>query len=189
MFGIDMGPSRGEEGATTALTGESGFAGATGEGLLSNSSALMNALLSGNQAEIAKLLAPQIGAVSKQANEKTQTNATFGARSGGTNASNQNTMDSARASVNDMISSLTSGAIGTAASTGTNLLNSSMSGYNDVFKQNQIMQQQRASKWDDIFKDASAVAGGFAGGFGNLDTAGGSTGGEQFKNFFAGYGG
>ena len=30
---------------------------------------------------------------------------------------------------------------------------------------------------------------GLAGGFGNLDTAGGSTGGEQVKNFFTGFGG
>ena len=75
MFGIDMGPSSGEYGATNALTGESGFAGSMGEGLISNSSALINGLLSGNQSDIAKLLAPQIGAISKQANEKTQTNA------------------------------------------------------------------------------------------------------------------
>ena len=149
IFGIDMGPSGGEIGATNALTGESGFAGSVGEGLLSNSSAIMNALMSGNEAQISKLLAPQISAVSKQANEKTQTNAQFGSRSGGTNASNQNTMDTARSSVNDMISSLTGSAISGAANTGTNLLNSSMAGYNDVFNQNVTEQEQRASKVND----------------------------------------
>ena len=41
-----------------------------------------------------------------------------------------------------MISSLTSGAIGAGASTGAGLLNSSMSGYNDVFSQNNTEQQQ-----------------------------------------------
>ena len=162
-FGIDMGPSSGEIGATGALTGESGFAGSVGEGLLSNSSAIMNALLSGNQAQISQLLAPQISAVAKQANQKTQTNAEFGSRSGGTNASNQNTMDTARASVNDMISSLTGGAISGAASTGTNLLNSSITANNDVFSKNQAEQKQRASQWSDLFSSIGDTAGGIAG--------------------------
>lgn len=152
-----MGPSGGETGATNALTGESGFAGSVGEGLLSNSSALINGLLSGNQADIAKLLAPQIGAISKQANEKTQTNAEFGSRSGGTNASNQNTMDTARSSVNDMISSLTGSAMGEGATLGGNLLGQSMSGYNNVFDQSLTEQQQKAAQWNDIFKSIAAV--------------------------------
>jgi hypothetical protein len=158
MFGIDVGPSSGETGATSALTGESGFAGSVGQGLLSNSSGFMNALLSGDQGKIAELLAPQIGNISKQANQKTQTNAEFGSRSGGTNASNQNTMDTARSSVNDMISSLTGSAISGAASTGTNLLDLSMAGYNDVFNQNATEQQQRASKVNDIWGSSAAVA-------------------------------
>ena len=182
FFGIDMGPSGGEYGATNALTGESGFSGSVGEGLLSNSSALINGLLSGNQADIAKLLAPQIGAISKQANEKTQTNATFGARSGGTNASNQNTMDTARSSVNDMISSLTSGAIGEGASLGSNLLNSSMNGYNDVFKQNQVEQQQRLAKFNDIINSSASTA---AGVFGMIPGGPGSFG-DVASNFAGG---
>jgi hypothetical protein len=164
FFGVDMGPSGGETGATNALTGESGFSGSVGEGLLSNSSALINGLLSGNQSDIAKLLAPQIGAISKQANEKTQTNATFGARSGGTNASNQNTMDTARSSVNDMISSLTSGAIGQGASLGSNLLGQSMSGYNDVFNQNNTEQQQRLAQFNDLISGIGSTAAGAASG-------------------------
>lgn len=165
-FGIDYGPSSGELGATTALTGESGFAGTVGEGLLSNSSAFVNALLSGDQGKIAELLAPQIGAISKQANEKTQTNAQFGSRSGGVNASNQNTMDTARAGVNDMVSKLTSGAVDEGLSAGSNLLSSSMSGYSDVFSQNLQEQNQRAQKWNDLFnsfgKTAGAVGGAMA---------------------------
>lgn len=176
-----MGPSSGEYGATNALTGESGFAGSMGEGLLSNSSALINGLLSGNQSDIAKLLAPQIGAISKQANEKTQTNATFGARSGGTNASNQNTMDTARSSVNDMISSLTGSAMSSGASLGSNLLSQSMSGYNNVFSQNNTEQQQRLAQINDIFNSSAAVASmgvGAAGGV--MATPAGATGGEQW---------
>ena len=176
-----MGPSSGEYGATNALTGESGFAGSMGEGLLSNSSALINGLLSGNQSDIAKLLAPQIGAISKQANEKTQKNSEFAERSGGTNASNQNTMDTARSSVNDMISSLTGNAMGAGASLGSNLLGQSMSGYNDVFSQNNTEQQQRLAKINDIFNSSAAVASmgvGAAGGV--MATPTGATGGEQW---------
>ena len=153
-----MGPSSGEYGATNALTGESGFAGSMGEGLLSNSSALINGLLSGNQSDIAQLLAPQIGAISKQANEKIQKNSEFAERSGGINASNQNTMDTARSSVNDMISSLTGGAMSSGASLGSNLLGQSMSGYNDVFSQNNTEQQQRLAQMNDIFSSAGTVA-------------------------------
>jgi hypothetical protein len=118
----------------------------------------MSALMSGNQAQIAKMLAPQINAISKQANEKTQTNSQFGTRSGGTNASNQNTMDAARAGVNDMTSKLTSDAVRGAASTGTNLLNSSMAGNNDVFNQNVTEQQQRASNVNDEWGSYSSIA-------------------------------
>ena len=163
MFGVDMGPSSGEIGATGAETGEAGFSGSVGEGLLSNSSAIMNALLSGDQAKISQLLAPQISAVAKQANQKTQTNAEFGSRSGGTNASNQSTMDTARSSVNDMVAELTKGSISGAASTGSGLLSTSMSGYGDVFSQNEAEQKQRASQWDDIMTGISGTLGSVAG--------------------------
>ena len=158
-----MSPSQGEYGATNALTGESGFAGSVGEGLLSNSSAFVNALLSGNQAQIGQLLAPQISGIAKQANEKTLANAQFGNRSGGTNASNQTTMDTARSSVNDMVSSLTSGALNAGLTTGSNLLNSSMSGYNDVFSQNLTEQQQRLAKFNDIISSIAQTVGAVAG--------------------------
>lgn len=118
--------------------------------------------MSGNQADISKLLAPQISAISKQANEKTQTNAEFGSRSGGTNASNQSTMDTARAGVNDLTSNLTSGAIGEGLSAGSGLLSTGMGGFEGVFNQNNTEQNQRANKWNDIFKSIEAVAGGVA---------------------------
>lgn len=167
-FGIDMGPSSGETGATNSLNGEAGFAGSVGKGLLSDSSALISALLSGDPGKIAKFLAPQISEISKRANEKTQTNAQFAGRSGGVNASNQNTMDQARAGVNDLISGLTSSAIGEGASLGSNLLGQSMGGLNDVFGMENTMQNQRAAKWDDIMKSVMSVAGGVAGGAGKL---------------------
>jgi hypothetical protein len=180
FFGVNMGPSQGEYGATNALTGQSGFAGSVGQGLVSGSSGILNAILSGNQAEISKLLAPQIGSISKQANEATQTRAQFGTRSGGTNAANQNVMDTSRSSINDMISQLTSGAIGQASSLGSNLLNTSQKGYEDVFSQNQIEQQQRLAKFNDIINSSAQAASmgvGAAAGVG-ATPSGTSTGGQ-----------
>lgn len=184
MFGIDVGPSSGELGATKELTGESGFAGAVGEGLIGDSSAFIEALLSGNQGKIAELLAPQTSEIAKRANQKTQTNAQFGSRSGGTNASNQNTMDQARSSVNDMVSKLTGSAIGEGASLGSDLLGKSMSGYNDVFQQNAQEQAQRAAMWDDIFKSSAQAAGAVGGMF-----PASSTFGKDLSSFGAEFGG
>lgn len=171
MFGIDFGPSTGETGATNALTGESAFSGTQGEGLVSQDSALISAILSGNQAKIGQLLAPQISNVAKNANQKTQTNAEFGTRSGGTNASNQNTMDTARSTVNDLISNLTNGAMGAAGSLGSSLLGQSMKGYGAVFDQNLAMQNQQASKWNDLGSGIASLA---EAGFGLIPTGGGS---------------
>lgn len=184
MFGVDMGPSSGETGATNSLNGLSGFAGSVGKGLLSDSSAFISALLSGDPGKISKILAPEISGISKQANEKTQTNAQFAGRSGGVNASNQNTMDAVRAGVNDLISGLTKSAIGAGASLGSNLLGKSMSGYNDVFSQNLTEQQQRAAKWNDIMSSIGQTAGAIGGMF-----PAGSSFGKDLSSFGSEFGG
>jgi hypothetical protein len=152
MFGIDMGPSSGEQGATNALTGASGFATSQGENLLTNSSDLINALLRGDTAKISQLLAPQISAIQGQGQQAKATSSQFGTRSGGQASYGQTIDDKSRAAVNDMVSNLTSGAIGEGASLGSNLLGQGMGGYTNVFGQQQEMQQQRASKWNDLFK-------------------------------------
>jgi hypothetical protein len=72
------------------------------------------------------------------------------------------------------------------SNTGQNLLSTGVSGFGAAFNESNTMQKQRSSEWNDIFKSISGIAGGVAGGVGNLDTTGGSTGMEQFKNFFSG---
>lgn len=121
-------------GQNSALGGDIGGAGqiagfgtSLGEGDLGTASSFYNDILSGNQAKIAQLLAPQIGGIAKQAQQKTATNAQFGDRSGGTNASNQSTMDTARSSVNDLISNLTSGAASGLAGIGQSALSTGLS--------------------------------------------------------------
>jgi len=50
------------------------------------------------------------------------------------------------------------------------------------------IQQEQAQEEADIAGGITSLATGALGGFGNLDMTGGSTGKEQFQNFFAGFG-
>lgn len=158
MFGVGMGPSEGEKGATNTLQGYSGFAGSQGENLLSNSSAFINALLSGDSAKISQLLAPQISAIQGQGNQAKKTLSEFGTRSGGVTSQAGMIDDKSRAAVNDLISSLTRGSISEGASLGSNLLGQGMSGITNVFNMDNIMHDQNAAKWNDIFKSAASFA-------------------------------
>lgn len=170
MFGIDMGPSQGEQGATNTLQGYSGFAGSQGENLIGNSSAFINALLSGDSAKISQLLAPQISAIQGQGNQAKKTLSEFGTRSGGVTSQAGMIDDKSRASINDMISQLTGSAVGQGANLGSHLLNMGMTGFNDVFNQQAYMQKQRAAKWNDLGQSIASVA---EAGFGAIPGAAG----------------
>jgi hypothetical protein len=99
-----------------------GFGTAVGEGDIGNASAFYNTLLAGNPAETAKLLAPQISEITGQGQQRKQTMAEFGTRSGGNNAAAQTLDDKTRGNIDDMISKLTGQAAGGAASLGTSTL-------------------------------------------------------------------
>lgn len=60
---------------------------------------------------------------------------------------------------------------------------------NQAFNQSQTIQQERASQANDIVGSAAGIAGMAMGGFGNLDTTGSSSFGEQVGNFMSGFGG
>ena len=103
-----------------------GFGTATGEGAVQTGLGFEEGLLSGNQAEEARLLAPEISGIQKRGQQQIQTSGEFGNRSGGTNASAQNNIDTQRAQVNDMVSNLTKGAAENVTQTGENLLNTGL---------------------------------------------------------------
>jgi hypothetical protein len=103
-----------------------GFGTSVGEGDISAASGFEEGLLSGNGAEEAKLLAPEISNVQKQGQQQINTAAQFGDRSGGTNASAQNNIDTQRANVNNMVSQLTGGAATTLGNLGTSTLNTGL---------------------------------------------------------------
>ena len=103
-----------------------GFGTATGEGAVQTGLGFEEGILSGDQAEQARLLAPEISGIQKRGQEQIQTAGEFGNRSGGTNASAQNNIDTQRSQVNDMVSKLTGEAAGAVTNTGENLLNTGL---------------------------------------------------------------
>ena len=84
-----------------------GYGTTKGEGLTTAAGDFFTGLLSGNPAQTAKLLAPQIKAQQDQAQQMKNTSAQFANRSGGTNARNQSIDDATRGKISSMISDLT----------------------------------------------------------------------------------
>jgi hypothetical protein len=94
---------------------------ATGQGLgdVGSAAAFWQNILSGGGT---KALAPQISGIQQQGQQKLQTLDQFGNRSGGTAAEAATTADTTRASINDLIASLTGSAATNLGSIGSNLL-------------------------------------------------------------------
>ena len=114
-----------------------GFGQSLGEGDLQNASGFYNDILSGNSAKQAAVLAPEISDIQKQGQQQIATAGQFGNRSGGTNASAQNNIDTQRGQVSNMISSLTGGAASGLASIGQNALNTGLAANNQQAGQSQ----------------------------------------------------
>jgi len=102
------------------------FGTATGEGAVQSGLGFEEGILSGNQAEQAQLLAPEIQNIQKQGQQQIQTAGEFGNRSGGVNASAQNNIDSQRSQVNNMVSQLTGQAAGAVMNEGNQMLNTGL---------------------------------------------------------------
>lgn len=139
------------------------FSTGTGEGDVGNASAFYNTLLSGDPAAEAKLLAPEIKTIQDQGQQKINTTAEFGNRSGGTNAGNQTTMDTSRANVDDMISKLTGQAAAGDASLGENLLNT---GLNANQLQDEESQQKLNNEQQSLL--GGVISKGVTGGLGKI---------------------
>ncbi len=90
-----------------------------GEGDISQASNFYKGLLSGNPQEIGQLLGPQFSDIQQQGQQQIQNQAEFTNRSGGTNAANQQNIDTQRQGVQQLISQLTGGAAGALTGIGT----------------------------------------------------------------------
>jgi hypothetical protein len=168
MFGIGMGASTQEKQAYGNLNNLAGFDSSHGQGDVSLGEDWMRGILSGDPAKISKLLGPQIAGIKNRSQQKLQTASQFGDRSGGTNAGLQQTGDDIDSQINDMIATLTKGAIGGITSLGTDLVGQGAQNYGQAFGEAKTMQDQELARWNDIFKSISDTASGAltGGGFG-----------------------
>lgn len=162
-FGLDMGPSGQETANYNALFGSSGFATGEGEGDITSSDSFLKAILSGNNAQIMQLLAPQVNSAKTSAQNQKMSNSQFGNRSGGVTSSNNAINDSTRSAITGMVGGLTGTAASSLGSQGAGLLGMGMSGHQAGFGEAQTMQGQRASQWNDLFNSIASTAGAVAG--------------------------
>lgn len=142
-----------------------GFGTAVGKGDITNASDFYNKLLAGNPAETAKLLAPQIGDITGQAQQQKNTIAQFGTRSGGNNSQAQTIDDATRKNIDDMISRLTGGAAAGDASLGTSTLGLGLSA-NELQQreaQQKLQNQQNSILGGLITRGVNAAAGAIPG--------------------------
>jgi len=139
-----------------------------GEGDLTQASNFFSGLLSGDPSKIGQILGPQLSDIQKQGQQQIQTNAQFGNRSGGTNASNQQNMDSQRQQVEQLIAQLTGSAASGLTGIGQNALSTGLNA-NEV--QEAESQQRLANIQNSIFGQAISSGVGAAEGAG-LDAIG-----------------
>ena len=99
-----------------------GFATNLGEKSLSDSAKFSSDILSGDPSKITKALGPEIKTIQDQTQQNKNQTAQFGNRSGGNNAKIQTSGDTARASVNDLVSSLLGKSADTLANIGSSFL-------------------------------------------------------------------
>ena len=110
LGGIFTGSNPTLEGDQNQPGGIAGFGTSVGEGDINAASGFDQTLLQGNPAETAKLLAPQIGAITGQGQQQKNKLAQFGNRSGGNNSAAQTIDDTTRGSIDNMVSQLTGSA-------------------------------------------------------------------------------
>lgn len=151
-----------------------GFGQTLGEGDLTNASNFYNDILSGDSAKQASVLAPEISNIQKQGQQQINTAAQFGNRSGGTNAAEQNNIDTQRGQVSNLVSGLMGKSASGLASIGQGALNTGLS----ANQLNAAESEQRMKNWQDsILGKGLSTGAQFAetGGLGAL--AGGMPGG------------
>jgi hypothetical protein len=163
LSGIFAGSNPTLDGAINQSGNIAGFGTAVGEGDITNASNFDNALLAGDPAKTAQMLAPQISNITGQGQQQKSTIAQFGNRSGGNNSKAQTIDDSTRGNIDNMVSQLTGNAANNLGSLGTSTLGI---GLNANQVQEQESQQKLKNQQDSIFGQ------GIASGVGSLEGAG-----------------
>ena len=161
LGGLFTGNNSTEEGDVNNAGNVAGFGIGTGEGAVSTGLGFEEGLLSGNQSEEGKLLAPEIQNIQQQGQQQIQTAGEFGNRSGGTNAAAQNNIDTQRANVNDLIAKLTGSAASGVTSAGESLLSTGLTASQ---QQAQEAQQEMENQQNSLLSNT------IGGAVGNLET-------------------
>jgi hypothetical protein len=170
-----MGVSGDQKQQYADLTSAGGFATGEGEGDISASDKFFKDILSGDSTKTAQALAPQIGAAKTSAQQQTATDAQFGNRGGGTNASSAAANDRVHSDITGLVGETTGKAASTLGSEGGGLLSTGIGAATTGFDEASKMQQQKEAKFNDIINSSVAVAAApFTGGASLSGLAGGT---------------
>jgi len=137
----------------------------TGEGAVNAAQGYYGGILSGNPEDIAKTLAPEISAGAQQVQQQAATNAQFGNRGGGTNASTQGAQSNERGNIINLIGQEQQNAAGAEAGLGTNLLSQATGNITSEAGLAAANQQRQTADVGGIAQGAAEIASGVAGGF------------------------
>ena len=155
IFGLVSGdPAKAQEGQLSSL---GGYETGVGEGLTTAGAGFEEGILSGDPSKMATALAPEISGGQQRVQQAAKTNAEFGNRGGGTNASTQNAEAAERGNIINLEGGLQSGAAGTALSTGGGLLGKASSDINDVAGLKTAQQQREQADVGGIIQGAGQI--------------------------------
>jgi hypothetical protein len=162
IFDLAAGDPAAKEQAQFGALGD--YSTGTGEALTTAGAGEELGILSGDPTKIAQVEAPAINAGQGQVEQQMLTNANFGNRGGGTNASTQNAEGANRANIIDLTGNLIGNTAGAAVGQGTGLLSQAGS---DIGNEAQLAEQRRSQVNQDvggIATGAAEIASGLFGG-------------------------
>ena len=180
---FDLGAGNPVQGEQNQFGSLAGYQTGVGEGLITPAAQYEESILSGDPTKTAQAMAPEISATQQQTQQFKNQAAEFSPRSGGTAASVANADTSGRSNLIDLLGKEQSGAASTSLSAGSGLLDSASNNLGNEANLAQNWRNQQTSDINGVAQGAAEIA---MGGFGNLDTTGGSTGMEQAGNFLSG---
>lgn len=139
-----------------------GFATGTGEKNISTASNFWNSIVGGDATKQAQVLAPEISAAKKSAQQDTKSTTEMGSRSGGTAATNATAKDKVRSDVTDLLGKLTEGSVSGLASSGSDLLKQGQQAFGT---QTELSEQQMEDWSNSILGLGITKGAGFGEGF------------------------
>jgi len=179
IFDLTQGdPTKQEEGQLGDL---STFTSNTGQGAINAGNTFEQGILSGDPATIARTLAPEISTGAQEVQQQAKTNAEFGNRGGGTNASTQAAQSNERGNIINLIGQEQQGAAQAELGLGTNLLSQAT---NNITADAGLKTQNQQRKTADVGGIAEGVGQIATGFFDPAAAAGGVT--PQMASFEAG---